>query len=251
MSPKLSGLVVLFVLLVLLLPPSASAASCPTAPEPAALPSAADLKQLNTYVAKLGARPTGSPEQAKYIDWIRRRLKRIAGLELSELRYPIDRWSSTAATLRFRAGAQTVKLPVAAPVPYAKGTTTGGVAAPLAVVPAGTPIAENAKGKIVVRDAKPGSIPQAAFLLPISSWGSYDPGSTIDPSKNFYGDFIAYNDRMTDLRNAAAVGAKGVLFIKDLPTEQIKGHYEPYEGAGWDVAGLFLGADEGKRITDA
>ena len=56
---------------------------------------------------------------------------------------------------------------------------------------------------------------------------------------------------MADLRNAAAAGANGILFVKDLPTAQIKGHYEPYEGAGWDVPGLFLGADEGKRITDA
>src|SRR5262245_18762074 len=56
---------------------------------------------------------------------------------------------------------------------------------------------------------------------------------------------------MADLRNAAAAGAKGILFVKDLPKEQIKGLYEPYEGAGWGVPGLFLGADEGKRLTDA
>src|SRR4051812_12031301 len=110
MSPKLSGLLVAG--LLALVPASASAATCPTAPAPAALPSAADLKQLNTYLADLGARPTGSPEQAKFIDWIRRRLKKIPGLELTELRYPIDRWSSSAATLRFRTGGQTVKLPV-------------------------------------------------------------------------------------------------------------------------------------------
>ena len=145
-----------------------------------------------------------------------------------------------------------MRLPVAGPVPYSKGTTGGGVAAPLAVVPSGTAIsAENARGKIVVRDAKPGSVPQAAFLLPIISWGSYDPGNTIDPAKNFDGDFIAYNDRMADLRAAAAAGAKGLLFVKDLPTRQIAGHYEPYDGIGWDVPGLFLGADEGKRLTDA
>src|SRR3954447_15221934 len=112
MSPKLSGLLALALLLV---PAAASAAPCPTAPEPGALASAADLKTLNAYVARLGARPTGSPEQAKYIGFLRRRLRKIGGLELSELRYPIDRWSSTSATLRFRAGGRTVRLPGARP----------------------------------------------------------------------------------------------------------------------------------------
>jgi len=42
------------------------------------------------------------------------------------------------------------------------------------------------------------------------SWGPpYDPNDTIDPSANFKGDFIAYLDRIADLKAAAAAGAKG------------------------------------------
>ena len=83
------------------------------------------------------------------------------------------------------------------------------------------------------------------------SWSTYDPNHTINPADNFKGDFIAYLDRIADLKNAAAAGAKGILFVKPLPRRQIKGHYEPYEGLPWGVPGLFLGADAGKQITDA
>ncbi|MEA2386614.1 MAG: hypothetical protein QOJ22_788, partial [Thermoleophilaceae bacterium] len=125
-----------------------------------------------------------------------------------------------------------------------------GVKAPLAFVPAGTAIdTANASGKIVVREAPAGSIQQALFLL--VSWSTYDPNHTIDPAAYFKGDFIAYLERIADLKNAAAAGAKGILFVKPLPRRQIKGHYEPYEGLPWGVPGLFLGADQGKRLTDA
>jgi hypothetical protein len=227
-------------------------ASCPVAPDPAALPSAAQLKQMNAFLGPLGARPTGGPGQARYIAWIRRQLRTIPGIQTSDLRFPINRWSSTRARLSMRVGKRTVRLPVADAIPYAKPTGGRAVSAPLAVVPAGTAIdTANAAGRIVVREADAGSVPNAAFLLPVVSWTSYDPGNTINPSDNFKGDFIAYNDRITDLKNAAAAGAKGILFVKNLPRRQIVGHYEPYEGLPWGVPGMFLGADQGKQITDA
>jgi hypothetical protein len=102
-----------------------------------------------------------------------------------------------------------------------------------------------------VREAPAGSVQQALFLLPVVSWTTYDPNHTIDPSANFKGDFIAYLERIADLQNAAAAGAKGIVFVKPLPRRQIKGHYEPYEGLPWGVPGVFLGADQGKRLTDA
>jgi hypothetical protein len=228
------------------------ATGCPTAPDPAALPTAAQLKQMNTFVAKLGARPTGSRAHAKYVSWIRKQLKPIPGLQTTDLGYKINRWSSSKAELRLKAGGKTRKLLVAGAVPYSKPTGRKGVSAPLTVVPEGTAIdTANASGKIVVRPAPAGSIQMALLLLPVVSWSTYDPNHTINPADNFKGDFIAYLDRIADLKNAAAAGAKGILFVKPLPRRQIKGHYEPYEGLPWGVPGLFLGADQGKRITDA
>jgi hypothetical protein len=230
-----------------------AAGDCPTAPDPAALPTAAQLKQMNTYVAKLGARPTGSRAHARYITWIRKQLKTVPGIQTRDLRYPINRWSATRTTLQLRVGKTTRRLAVAGPVPYSKPTGRRGVSAPLAFVPAGTAIdTANSSGRIVVREAPAGSIQQALFLLPVVSWmPPYDPNHTIDPAADFKGDFIAYLERIADLQNAAAAGAKGIVFVKPLPRRQIRGHYEPYEGLPWGVPGVFLGADQGKRITDA
>jgi hypothetical protein len=233
-------------------PAAPGASDCPVAPDPAALPSAAQLKQMNTFVAKLGSRPTGSRAHARYVGWIRKQLKTIPGIQTTDLRFPINRWSASKASLALRVGGRTRKLPVAAPVPYSKPTGRRGVSAPLAFVPAGTAIdTANASGKIVVREAPAGSIQQALFLLPVVSWTMYDPNNTINPADNFKGDFIAYLDRIADLKDAAAAGAKGIVFVKPLPRRQIKGHYEPYEGLPWGVPGVFLGADQGKPITDA
>jgi hypothetical protein len=233
-------------------PGPASAAGCPVAPNPTALPSPTALRAMNKLLAGLGARPTGSPAQDAYIAWIRRELRAIPGVKLGQLDFPINRWTETAATLELRSGRQVTTLPIGGAVPYSRATPPRGVAAPLVYVPDDQAItAANAAGKVVVRPAPPGSTPQYDFLLPIVSWATYDPNHTIDPTSNFLGDFIAYNNRVADLRTAATAGAVGILFVKDIPRRQILGHYEPYEGSQWGLPGMFLGADEGKRITDA
>jgi hypothetical protein len=227
-------------------------AQCPVAPDPAALPDAATLKDMNAFVAKLGLRATGSPAHGRYINWIKKRLKKIDGVTTSEIDFPIERWTGGKTKLAMTVGGRTVKLPVAGPIPYAKATSGAGITAPLALVPGDQVItAANAAGKIVVRPAPAGSVPQVVFTLPTVGWSLYDPQSTIDPAAPFYGDFLAYNARVIDLRNAAAAGAVGLLFVKELPREQIVGHYEPYEGTQWQIPGAFLGSDEGKQLTDA
>jgi hypothetical protein len=143
-------------------------------------------------------------------------------------------------------------VPIAAPVPYTEATPTGGASAPLVEIPDTEPItAANAAGRIVVRPAPAGGTPYYDFFLPVVSWLVYDPQNTIDPTQTFFGDFINYNARVADLRDAATAGAKGLLFVKDLPRRQLIGHYEPYEGTPWKVPSVFLGADEGRQISDA
>lgn len=232
--------------------PAAHAAICPTAPDPGALPDSAALKQMNAFEASLGVRPTGSATHVQFIDWIRQQLQAIPGVQLSELKYTINRWTPVSAGLRMRSGGQETSLPIADAIPYTQPTGKDGVVAPLVVVPPDQKItAANAAGKIVVREANAGSVGNYAFLLPVVSWETYDPNRTIDPTGNFYGDFINYIPRVNDLRDAATAKAKGVLFVKNVPRRQIIDHYEPYEGEAFHVPGLFLGADEGKRITDA
>lgn len=231
---------------------AARVARCPSAPTRASLPSAAALRQMNAFVARLRARPTGSPAQARYIDWIRRRLRAIPGVHLREQRFRINRWNTTSSRLVAVVGGRRVTLPVASAVPYSKPTGPAGASAPVTVVPAADRITRaNAAGRIVVRAAPAGRVPLSVFGLPVIGWSTYDPGHTIRPTGAFLGDFIAYNDRVKDLRDAGAAGARGILFVKDLPRGQLIGHYEPYEGTAWKVPGLFLGADEGRVLTDA
>ena len=217
-----------------------------------ALASAAGLRRMNAFVARLGARPTGSPAQAHYIDWIRRNLRTMRGVQVSELHYAIRRWTASGARLRVNLGGTWSTLPIADAVPYSAATGSGGASAPLALVPDDEPItAANAAGRIVVRPASAGSVSLSVFGLPIIAWNTYDPGRTIKPAGTFLGDFIAYNDRVKDLQDAAHAGAKGILFVKDLPVEQLAGHYEPYEGLMWKVPGAFLGVDQGHTLTNA
>jgi hypothetical protein len=231
---------------------AAAQAPCPVAPDPAALPDAAALRKMNAFVAKLGARPTGSRTHARYVEWIRRQLARIPGVTVDEIEYPIQRWTAQRAKLILEVDGKRTRVPIAGPIPYAAPTDRRGVSAPLVVVPAGQAItAANAAGRIVVRPAPAGALPYGVLLIPLISWGYYDPESTIDPSATFHGDFIAYNARVSDLRDAAAAGASGLLFVKELPRKQLLGHYEPYEGTQWSVAGAFLGAEEGQLLMDA
>ena len=228
---------------------AAHAASCPTQVGPGDIASSATLRAWNATEYRFGhPRPTGSPAQRRFVDWLAAQVRRTPGVRLSSLRYRIRRWSAHDVSLSL-GGA---RLPIAGPVPYAKGTKPGGVTAPLVVLEPDQPIdAASAAGRIVIRQADPGVVPYAAFLPGILGTWLWDPDKAIDPGASFRGDFITYNSRVEDLRAAKTAGAAGLIFVKPLPRTQIKDHYEPYEGTHWGVPALFVGADEGKRLTDA
>ena len=231
---------------------SSTTGGCPSTPDAQAFASASDLRQMNEFVGGLGVRPTGSAAHGRYVDWIEQQARAIKGVQVSETPFTIDRWSDSHTSLHMNAASQSIDLPVASAVSYAPATPAGGVTAPFAYLPDDQPItAANAAGKLVVRPAPAGSVSQSVFSLPIVGWSVYDPKHTINPSGSLVGDFINYDARVTDLRNAQAAGAAGLVFVKDLPRSQILGHYEPYEGRSYGPPALWLGADEGKQITDA
>src|SRR3954454_20036083 len=78
--------------------PVAAQAACPVAPDPGALPDAAGLRRTNAFLGPLGARPTGSPQQAAYIDWIRKQVRSIPGVRLSEQNFTVDRFSVSSTS---------------------------------------------------------------------------------------------------------------------------------------------------------
>jgi hypothetical protein len=233
-------------LAVLVLAAAAPAsASCPTTTADEQFATTAQLLKDNRVMARFGERPSGSTNQARFINWLQERFSRIPGMRLESIPHPINRWTETGASLR--AGA--ARLPIAGSVPYAKPTPATGVTAPLAYVPAGTALSDpSLKGKIVVRDATPGSIPFAAFKA--VEWFEWDPDGTLaqDAATNYERDFIAYTQRIADLQDAAKAGAAGLVFVHGFPRIQVRDQYAPYEGTRWDIPALYVGADEGERL---
>lgn len=194
-------------------PGAAAARDCPRDVNPAKFASAATLRELTAVQARLGVRATASTNHRRWVDWIERRMRKIDGVRMRSVRYRIRRWDHRGTTLSMEGG----PLAVAGPIPYSRPTDARGVTASLAYLPPGQAItAASAAGRIVVRDRLAGS-------------GKEDP----------------------ELEAAAAAGAAGLLFVKDLPRRQIRGFYRPYRGIHWEVPGAYLGADEGQRIKDA
>src|SRR3954464_4885955 len=103
--------------------PVAAQAACPVAPEAGALPDATGLYRMNAFLGPLGARPTGSPQQAAYIDWIRRQVRAIPGVRLTEQSFTIDRFSVRSTKLRLRIDGRPRVLPVAGAIPYSLPTS--------------------------------------------------------------------------------------------------------------------------------
>ena len=151
---------------------------------------------------------------------------------------------------RVDAGRTGEPIPLAGPVPYSKTTAEGGASGELVTIPTGTAItADNAAGKIVVRDAATTSVPKAAFAA--LEWWSYDPDLTLTKSigENYERDYLAYLQRIADLEAAADAGAAGIVLVHSFPREQVRDHYAPYEGVHWKVPGRAGRRRRGRRAS--
>ena len=231
-----------------LLAPSAAGAqaACPSTVDPSAFASAAQLRSLNKVMADLGPRPTASREQLAYIDSIEATIGEIGGFTLSAIPEQIDLQLDEPASVRL--GAE--ELPASGAVPYARPTGDAGVTGRLVHVPAGTAIsAVDVTGAIVVRPAATGGVQHAIFGA--VAYFLHDPDLTIDPVATYERANFGYQARITDLKEAAAGGAAGLVLVHDFPRAQIAGQYAPYEGLRWEVPAAYVGADEGKRLVDA
>jgi hypothetical protein len=229
-------------------PGFASAASCPTTTGA----KFAGLPQLKTWNAKLagfGARPTGSPNQKHYINWLDGQLRDVPGVKVTSLHYRFNRWLSKSTSLHATLSGRNTNLSVAGPVPYSRVTGRHGVTAPLLHLPADTPItAANSAGRIVVRDLVAPSITYGLFDF--VSWFKYDPAGSIDPNADYKREWLN-NQPSDDMKAADAAGAAGVIFVHELPRGEIQGQYRPYDGIHWLTPGVHLGIDQGTRLEQA
>jgi hypothetical protein len=223
---------------------------CPSGVSAPNFAGADELWADHVFLASLGARPTASPSHQQFVDWIAARLDRIPGLQRRTMDFEINRWLETSAQLDAGAVPTTLgAVRISGAVPYSRATAPEGVTAPMIYVPAGTAItAADVKDRIVLRDAATGSVPSAAFAA--LEWWSYDPDLTLTGSiaEKYERDFLAYDQRMQDLRDAGAAGAAGMIMLHSFPYAQVRGHYAPYEGVVWPVPALYVGVDEAEQL---
>ena len=187
-------------------PPPLPAQGCPLQLDPAQFASADRLRELNQEMADLGERPTGSANHQAYVASVERHLADIPALSVREIPYEFDSWLAGSESMQ----AAGEPIPLAGPVPYSKTTPAGGVSGELVTIPTGTAItADNAAGKIVVRDAATTSVPKAAFAA--LEWWSYDPDLTLTKSlgENYERDYLAYLQRIADLRRRRTRARRG------------------------------------------
>ena len=213
--------------------------------------SADQLWADNTFLADLGVRPTASPSHQKFLDWISQRLDGIPHLQRRTMNFQINnRWLEKSALLDAGPIAGTLKvIRVSGAVPYAHVTPAEGVTGPMVYVPTGVTISSvDVKGKIVLRDAALASVPNAVFSA--LQWWTYDPDLTLTKSigDNYERDFLAYQQRITDIDDAGMGGAAGLVLMHDFPYAQVRGHYAPYEGLNWPVPAVYVGADEAAQL---
>ena len=218
---------------------------CAAAIEEVSFATAAELRAGTQVMADLGPRPTASPAHTAFVSWLEGELAGIDGLALSDRPVTIDRQIETGASLRL--GSNGPSLPLGGAVPYAAPVRA---TAPLVVVPAGTALsAADIRGRIVVRPLPAGSVAYAVFAA--VSWFVWDPDASIDLTGAYERDWLNAAGRITDLSEAEAAGAAGLVFIHDLPRSQIAGQYAPYPGRQWKVPAVFVGSDEGQVLLGA
>lgn len=240
------------------------ASGCPDVIDANSFASEQQLRDLNATIAGFGLRSTASLAEKRTIDWLEQGLREIDGVttrrsESWELRrwQPVPEAESGPGRSLARAGRLTVSepsggewpMPVAGAVPYALPTGSRGTAAPLVYLPPGEVIsAENARGKVVVRDVPKRPLPWALFaavsyfftpdLLPeLTSGGDYErPGLATD------GPLAA------ELIAAGRAGAAGMIHVFDVPRGQVSGYFDPHGGTHFRVPAVYVGVDEGERL---
>lgn len=258
-------------------PAGAQPTSCPDTIDEAAFASAEELRALNAKIASFGLRNPGSIEHNRMLDWLEREFRAIPGMKLRSDSYTLTRWQPLARTGGSRtlprqlggpasddggrrplsrpvaaqrdlaeAGGLTVDgfgaIPVSGAIPFTVPTSTNGAKGELVYIPNDVPItAENARGKIVVREVPPGTIAYVLFRA-ISHYVTPD----FPESGNYDRAFLRAFD--PSLIEAGQAGAVGLVFVWDVPGEQVRGYWGPHTGTRYRVSGVFVGNEQGATL---
>jgi hypothetical protein len=239
---------------------AAHAAECPTTIDDATFASESELRRLTAKMVSFGMRSTASRSNERFINWLRGEMRRIGGMDIRTERIRLRRWqpipkaddvpgrdlARAGALTLVAADGTTQDVPVAGPVPYALPTSKRGAQGPLIYIPPDQPItAENAAGKVVLRDFPDRSIPYIGFQL----LGLYVTPDIVARTGDYERPYLAALP--DELLAAGVAGAAGLIFAFDVPTEQVRGYFDPHNGTHYAVPAVYVGADEAAQLRTA
>lgn len=236
---------------------SAQGRSCPTTADQRAFASAAQLRRLVRRENRFGERFLASAAHNRTVDWIEDEVRAIDGFRVRSDPFRVWRWlPRTKARGRpgldlGRAGGLSVRrpdgstqqVPVAGAVRFSQPAGPRGRRAPLvSLAPSEEITAQNAAGKVVIREFPATSLPYGA----LQGIGVYiTPDLTGEPG-NYERPFL--NELHQELLAASAAGAAGVVFTFDLPRRQVRGYGDPHTGTIFRVPAVFVGGAEARRL---
>jgi hypothetical protein len=216
--------------------------------------SADELHDLVAELNENGLRSPGSDAHEATMDRLEEQFAAVPGMVVETETYPMQRWQPTpeaedgtgrdlAAAGGLRVGGEDV--PVAGAVPFSVPTDEEGASAPMVFVGPDEEItAANASGRVVVTWVAPVSIPYGVFSA---------IGHHLTPDLPTEGDYDRPYLRNTDgvLTDAGLAGAVGVVFLWEVPTDQILGYWQPHSGTRHHVSAVFVGSDEATEVEAA
>ncbi len=236
---------------------TAQAAPCPTTVEPRSFASAAELRKLVRHENSFGERFLAGSAHNRTIGWIEDELRAIDGVRVRSDRFRVWRWLPRSKAKDRpgldlgRAGGlsvtgtdgRTLQVPVAGAVRWSQPTGRSGRSAPLVYLgPEADISAQNAGGKVVIRDFPATSLPYGA----LQGIGIYVTPDLAGATGNYERPFL--NEVHQELLAASAAGAAGVVFAFGPPRVQVSGYGDPHTGTNYRVPALYVGGAEAARL---
>jgi hypothetical protein len=240
---------------------SAGAASCADGVGASDFATAAQLKKLTRKFNSFGPRILGSAAHHKSIDRLKGQAKKIDGMEVSQKPFKPYTWlprthftgsepgldiGGAGGLSVTRPNGSTVDVEDAGAVHWSDPAAEGNAEGPLVYLPPDQEITpENSAGNVVVRDFELGTLPFGGVGAVL--------GLYLTPDIEDYGDYtrpyLSPNVH-TDLVAAGQAGAAGVVYAFDLPSEDVRGYYDPHQGELYRVPAVFVGRSEGEQLKD-
>lgn len=238
--------------------------SCPIVVNEQRFATAAELRQMMSTVVGFGSlRNAGSTAGEQTIDWLVSEFRKIPGMVVRTESFDIQRWQPSpnnpegpGRTLELAAQLQvmpvstqgtTQTIAMGGAMPFSLPTGAAGQSGALVYLPADVAItAENAKGKIVVRDVPTKSIPFVALALLAYH---LTPDLLSQAFANYDRPFMSTDGPLAeDMLAAGQAGAAGYVSVFNVPREHIRGYFDPHWGTHFKLPAGFVGVDEGAAL---